>query len=134
MPLPFYPNPGTIVVCDFDGFITPEITKRRPCVVISPRLRSRNDLVTIVPFSTTEPRTIEPYHYAVKMNPTMPKPYDSELQWVKADMIYTVSRARLNLPFEKDDAGKRNYLQFEVTEDELKKIREKVLIALSFGN
>ena len=44
MPLTFHPDPGTLLVCNFDtGFIPPEMVKRRLVVVISPRLRKRDN-------------------------------------------------------------------------------------------
>ena len=59
MALKFHPKPGTILVCDFrQGFRAPEMIKRRPVVVVSPRLRNRTDLCTVVPLSTIEPRPI----------------------------------------------------------------------------
>lgn len=44
------------------------------------------------------------------MDPVLPEPYNAEIQWVKADMLYTMSFDRLSLPFcGKDDSGKRIY-------------------------
>jgi uncharacterized protein YifN (PemK superfamily) len=57
MAIHFHPQRGTIVVCDFRGFEAPEMQKRRPVVVVSPRLRHRDNLCTVVPLSTTAPRT-----------------------------------------------------------------------------
>ena len=40
MALNFHPEPGMVLICDFTtGFRVPEIVKRRPVVVISPRRR-----------------------------------------------------------------------------------------------
>jgi uncharacterized protein YifN (PemK superfamily) len=110
MPLPFHPEQGTIVICDFAGLEAPEMTKRRPAVVISPRFRCRDKLCTIIPFSTTPPRPVEQFHYKLLMDPVLPDPYGSEFQWVKADMLYTMSLDRLSFPFcGKGDDGKRIY-------------------------
>jgi mRNA interferase MazF len=110
MALKFHPAQGTIVICDFAGLNTPEMTKKRPAVVISPRFRCRDRLCTIIPFSTTAPRPVEPYHYKLQMDPVLPEPYSSGIQWVKADMLYTMSFDRLSLPFcGNDDTGKRIY-------------------------
>jgi mRNA interferase MazF len=49
MSLPYHPKQGTIVICDFKGFVSPEMVKRRPAVIVSPRLRKREGLCTIVP-------------------------------------------------------------------------------------
>jgi len=42
MSIKFNPEQGLIVICDFKGFVPPEMVKRRPAVVISPRLRQRS--------------------------------------------------------------------------------------------
>ncbi|MFZ4526570.1 MAG: type II toxin-antitoxin system PemK/MazF family toxin [Chlorobium sp.] len=91
MNLSYHPKQGTIVICDFKGFVAPEMVKRRPVVIVSPRMRQREGLCTIVPLSTTPPNDSEAYHYKLYINPVLPKPYDAEFHWVKADMIYTVS-------------------------------------------
>ena len=110
MSLPFHPEQGTIVICDFAGLNTPEMTKRRPALVVSPKFRCRDRLCTIVPFSTTPPRPVELYHYKLTMDPVLPDPYSSGTQWVKADMLYTMSLDRLSFPFcGKDENGKRIY-------------------------
>jgi len=110
MGLQFHPEQGTIVICDFKGFVPPEMVKRRPAVIISPRLRGRERLCTIVPLSTTAPREVAAYHFKLHVDPVLPKPYSAKFHWVKADMVYTVSLDRLNLPFEgKDATGRRRY-------------------------
>ena len=110
MSIPFHPEQGTIVICDFKGFVPPEMVKRRPAVIVSPRLRNRGRLCSIVPLSTTPPKPIAPYHYKLHVDPVLPAPYDAKFHWVKADMVYTVSFDRLFMPFNgKDDSGKRIY-------------------------
>jgi uncharacterized protein YifN (PemK superfamily) len=110
MAIQYHPEPGTILICDFHGFRSPEMLKRRPVVVISPRLRQRYKLCTVVPLSTTTPIPQTAYHYRLHTVPPLPEPYDSEHQWVKGDMVYTVSFDRLFLPFAgKDPLGNRQY-------------------------
>ena len=113
MALRYHPKTGTIVICDYNtGFLPPEMTKRRLAVVISPQFKRRNNLCTVIPFSTTPPDTIMPYHYLLHLNPTLPPPYNSTEQWVKADMLATVSFNRLSLPFSgKGVDGKRQYIK-----------------------
>jgi len=131
MPINFYPEQGAVLVCDFSGFKSPEMIKRRPVIVISPRFRNRGRLCTIVPLSTTEPRPIEKYHHKLYFNPVLPEPYSSEFKWVKCDMVYTVSFERLSLLFNgKDELGKRIYENHIISTDELLKIQQCVLIAL----
>ena len=130
MPLPFNPLPGTIVICDFTGFVVPEMVKRRPSIVVSPRLRGRANLCTIVPLSTTPPAQEQKYHYMLEMCPPLPKPFDAGVCWVKGDMLYTVSFARLNLPHERDMHGKRMNITRIVTRDDLRNIRVCILCGL----
>jgi uncharacterized protein YifN (PemK superfamily) len=134
MPLPFHPVPGTIVICDFAGFVVPEMIKRRPAIVVSPRLRGRNGLCTIVPLSTTPPAMEQKYHYLLELNPPLPRPFDSEVCWVKGDMLYTVSFARLNLPHEKDAHGRRININRVISGDDIRNIRFCILCGLGMAN
>lgn len=95
MPLAFHPSPGTILICDFTtGFQPPEMVKKRPVVVISPRRRVSSGLVTVVPFSTTPPMPVEPWHHQILSTaypPALGKP-----MWAKADMVAAISLKRLD--------------------------------------
>lgn len=134
MPLNFHPEPGTILVCDFNGLVVPEMVKRRCVVVISPRFRDRGELCTVVPLSTTDPPRVEPYHMRLRFDPPLPRPYESEYKWVKGDMLYTVRLGRLSLPFcGKDPSGNRIYHQRIVTPAELASIRECVAAGLGIS-
>lgn len=134
MSLTLHPNPGTIVICDFTGFVEPEMVKRRPVVVISPRLRNRDDLCTVVPLSTTAPRRISPFHCVIDFSPLMPAPYNAPQMWVKGDMICSVAFARLSLPFAgKDGNGKRIYDVRHVSDDDLKRVTVCVLNGMGLG-
>ncbi|MBM3084813.1 type II toxin-antitoxin system PemK/MazF family toxin [Chelatococcus daeguensis] len=135
MPLKFHPEPGTVLICDFDsGFREPEMVKRRPVVVISPRLKRRTGLVSVVPLSTTPPDPIEDYHCEVRMEPPLPKPFDSPTAWVKADMLYTVGFQRLELVRTgRDQYGKRKYLTPVLAPAELARIQHCVLVALGLS-
>lgn len=132
MALQFHPEQGTILICDFNGYVEPEMVKRRPVVVISPRLRNRGNLCAVVPLSSTEPRKIEPYHFRLHTTPTLPAPYTNSFHWVKADMVYTVSFSRLALMTHglKDKQGKRIYDQRIVDKADLLKIQSAVLHGL----
>ena len=128
MAIQIHPESGTIVICDFKGFVPPEMVKRRPAIVISPRLRNRSSLCTIVPLSTTPPTHIMPYHHKLVVDPVLPEPYNEKFHWVKADMLYTVSFDRLFLPFKgKDDQGKRIYDVRVIDKADLIKIQQCVL-------
>lgn len=93
MALTFQPKPGTVVMCDFTGYVVPEMVKVRPVVVIA-RNRKNSKLVTVVPLSTTAPSTLEAYHHQLSANPL---PGNAAAAcWAKCDMIATVSLARLD--------------------------------------
>ena len=135
MPLKFHPETGTIVICDFYGFIEPEMVKRRPAIVVSPRFRNRDRLCTIVPCSTTPPDPIMPYHYKLTLNEPLPPPYDSPFQWVKGDMLVAVSFDRLFLPRKgKDINGKREYVVKVIEDNDLREIRECILHGLALSH
>ncbi len=133
MSLPYHPEIGTIVICDFNG-VPPEMTKRRPAVIISPRLRNRDNLCTVVPLSTTSPRKIMPYHYKLYTSPPLPTPYEALFHWVKADMLATVSLKRLRLPFrKKQNDMKREYDVRVVEQSDLIKIHQCILHAIGLS-
>ena len=88
MPLMYYPQPGEILVCDYStGFIVPEMTKPRPVVIVSPRLRRRADLVAVVPLSTTAPEPVEAHHCSIHLADPLPPPFDNPNMWAKCDML-----------------------------------------------
>jgi len=102
--------------------------KRRPVIVVSPRLRDRDGICTIVPLSTTAPRRVRDYHYRLTFDPVLPPPYSEPQMWVKADMLYAVSFDRLSLPFAgKDSNGKRIYDIRHISDEDLKAIRVAIL-------
>ena len=136
MGMKFHPAPGTILLCHFEpGFKKPEMIKRRPVVVVSPRLRHRNDLCTVVPLSTREPDKICDYHCHMKMARALPAPWDSPEMWVKADMLATVAFHRLHLiGAGRHPGGNRKYLNIQVETEQLHAIRQCVLHALGLSH
>nr|WP_181374949.1 type II toxin-antitoxin system PemK/MazF family toxin [Polaromonas sp. H8N]AWD72274.1 toxin, PemK superfamily [Polaromonas sp. H8N] len=135
MAIHYHPEQGTILVCDFTGFIIPEMTKRRPVVVVSPRLRRRSGLCTVVPLSTTDPNPVEPYHYRLHTIPPLPSPYDKPAHWVKTDMVYTVSFERLFLMRSGMGAdGKRIYDQRVIDKADMLKIQAALLHGIGLTN
>ena len=126
MALKFHPKPGTILVCDYAGFRVPEMVKRRPCVVVSPRLRRRDDLCTVVPLSTTTPKPPEPYHHLITLERPLPYPFDTAAMWAKCDMLATVSFARLDLI----KVGHRRYIQPTLPAGDMDRIRICIMHAL----
>lgn len=80
-------------MCDFEGFVEPEMVKRRPVVVIA-RNKANSRLVTVVPLSTTEPDVMETHHYHLPVNPV--PAYKTKKCCAKCDMIATVSIDRMD--------------------------------------
>ena len=90
------------------------MTKKRPVMVISPRLLNRSEIVTIVPLSTTPPRS--PALYAVLLSKDYsPLETTAKQVWAKCDMVLNVSRQRLT----SYKIGRRKYLTPEATGDDL---------------
>lgn len=125
MPILFHPKPGYVLICDFSGYVVPEMVKSRPVVIVSPATLRRPGLVSVVPLSTTAPNPVEPHHYKVVGNP-VPGSGAVEI-WAKCDMIATVSVTRLDRI--KLDRGK--YETGHMSMDQVRAIRR--MVALSLG-
>lgn len=70
-------------------------------------------------------------HYKLHMETPLPKPYDAQSHWVKADMIYSVGFSRLYLPFDgKDLSGRRIHDVRVIDKADLLKIQEALLHGL----
>ena len=82
-----------VLMCDFNGYIIPEIVKKRPVMIISPNHLNRPGLYTVVPLSTTVPNPICDYHYKLKGNPI---PGESAEVWAKCDLVASVAFERLD--------------------------------------
>lgn len=124
MALTFYPKPGMILVCDFKGYIAPEIIKTRPVVVISPAHLKRHDLITVVPLSTTAPNPVEDYHYLLKGSPV---PGSARVAWAKCDLVATVCRGRLD----RVRIARGNYQVGHISPQQVRAIR--LAVACSLG-
>jgi mRNA interferase MazF len=91
----FHPKQGMVLICDFTGFKPPEMVKRRPVVVVSPRYRRHTGVCLVVPLSTVPPPQIEAHHYEIAagsydfLDPCKPS-------WAKCDMLTCVSFERLD--------------------------------------
>ncbi|MDI3307691.1 MAG: type II toxin-antitoxin system PemK/MazF family toxin [Acetobacteraceae bacterium] len=135
MPIQFPVAPGTLLLCDYStGFREPEMVKRRPAVVISPRLPHRNGLCTVVPLSTTPPEQDVPYVCRLDLMVQLPEPFSARTVWAKADMMATVGFQRLDLfRTGRDQYGKRKYLQLKLPAEDLTRVRNAVLHALGLG-
>jgi mRNA interferase MazF len=125
MPITFVPDAGDVLMCDFTGFIAPEMTKVRRVVVLSPRSRTNfPGTYIVVPVSKTPPVPPRAHHCEFK-----PRAYyffdDVEPVWAKADMITCVAASRL-------DRLKINgrYTGCRIRKEDLDAIRKAVLHAL----
>lgn len=132
MPIRFPPAPGDVLVCDFaTGFQPPEMVKRRPVLVLSPRLRHRDGLCTVVPLSSTPPTRPVPYQCQLTLPSSPPRPFSRTDLWAKADMLATVAFHRLDLfRMGRDAAGRRQYVRIRVVDDDLARVQICVAHAL----
>jgi uncharacterized protein YifN (PemK superfamily) len=131
MAIQFHPDRGDVLICDFSDFKAPEMTKRRPVVVLSPKRRHGPDVVTVVPLSTMPPNPQQIWH--CKLSLALPDPYSALTHWVKGDMVYSVALRRLNLfKLGKDDSGKRQYEYVSLTPEQLADVEQCVLNGLGF--
>jgi len=109
MGLRYHPPTGAIVTVNFDqGFVPPEMVKRRPAVVLSPPIKARVGLLTVVALSTTRPDQVMPYHMEIEIPFQLP-PGWSRTCWVKGDMVNTVGFHRTDLLRLGKYDGKRVY-------------------------
>ena len=124
----FRPNRGHVLMCDFTFLEVPEMVKRRPVVIVSPRLARDPRLVTVVPVSTRA--SMLPYHPPLAAE-SLPPPFCRKPAWAKCDMLYTVSTARLDRIREKQPDGRlRWYGRHFVTEDDMRLIHKGIFAAL----
>ncbi len=114
-------------MCDFRGNIQPEIVKKRPVIVITPRLPHRDRLCMVVPTSTTAPDHPQPYHVRLLKNYHPNEPDDLPV-WAKCDLITNVSTARLD----RFKVGYRKYVTPKISAADLAAVRQGVLAALGF--
>lgn len=126
-----HPNPGDLLICDFTtGFRAPEMVKKRPVVILSPRPRRTTQLCTVIPISTSVPNPVLACHHCLSME-SLPEVFRTKDNWAKCDMLYTVSLDRLDrIKGGKDGNGKRIYLTWRITDKDLAEIRAAVLYSL----
>lgn len=123
-------------MCDFNsGFKIPEMVKRRPVVVISPQIKSRSQLCTVVSLSTTKPDPIMPYHSEIELpSGKFPKNMNKTV-WIKGDMVNTVGFHRLDLiRLERDDIGKRTYCLHVLDKESMNTVQRCILHGLGLSD
>lgn len=125
MPLLYQPKEGSVLICDFRGYESPEMIKVRPVVVIR-KHRTNSLLVTVVPLSTTAPDRLLDHHLELRSHLQGASP----TCWAKCDMIATVSLSRLDRIKSRDRQGKRVYVISQLETDEFFAIKVAVRSAL----
>lgn len=125
--LQFHPHAGTLLMCDFRGNVAPEIVKRRPVIVVTPRLPYRSGLCTVVPTSTAAPHHPQPYHVLLSRN-YHPNELDDVPVWAKCDLVANVSMARLD----RFKVGRRRFFTPKISDADLRAVRIGLLYALGF--
>jgi len=132
MPLPYQPKPRAVLLCDFRGYIEPEIVKRRPVIVLKAH-KTNAKLVAVVPRSTTKPLHVREHHHQLARNPL---PDDSAKEvWVKCDMVAVVSTDRLDMirSGRRRPDGRREYLRLQIGPDQFDAIRRGVMAGLGLS-
>lgn len=135
MAITFHPHSGQILMCDFTtGFKPPEMVKTRPVIVLTPQLKGRGQLVTVVCLSTARPEPVMPYHCTVpKAELPMTSFFQESESWVKGDLIYTVGFARLSPVSIRVAGGRRDYYRKKLNDERMREIRACVLHGLAMG-
>jgi len=134
MGLKYSPYVGQILMCDFHGMKEPEMTKRRPVIVLRAS-RYGPKLATIACLSTSEPKPSQQYHLKMD-NALLPNIdfFQDKETWLKGDMIYTVSHERLDLiKLGRLDGGKRQYFQQKLSRDHMREVYTCVLHGINLG-
>lgn len=137
MAIEFPVSPRTILLCDYakGGFVPPEMVKRRPVVVISPRLPHRDGLCTVVPLSGSRPGHAVPYVVRVELSEPLPDPFGDRIFWAKCDMVGTVAFSRLDLfRTERGHDGRRRYIHPKMPPDVFGHLQDGILFALGLGH
>lgn len=131
--LQFHPGYGSILICDFNHQMVPEMVKKRPVVVIS-RKSSNSGLCTVVPLSNTVPTAIEPWH-AMMSREHLPQSMQGKDCWAKCDCLTTVCFARLDRIKIKDPrTGARRYIAPKLHQADLNAIRSAILDYLGMSD
>lgn len=120
----YHPRKGSVVMCDFSGNIVPEIVKKRPVVVITPRLPHRERLATVVPLSTTPPEFL--VDYVVKLSDYYGNDPQKPQQYAKCDLVCSVSFSRLD----RIKIGYRKYISPQLSTKDLDAVLQGVKTAL----
>ena len=137
MPIRDHVAKGSLLTCDFNtGFVPPEMTKKRLVVVLSPQIKSRPFLCTVVALSTSPPEKVMPYHAQIDIRPKLPHPkFESDGVWIKGDMVSAVGFQRLDLVrLSTRPDGSRVYYWNTLTNDQMAIVHKCVLHGMGLSN
>lgn len=122
------PKPRMMALCDFAGYVSPEMVKTRHCVVISPATVNAWGTVVVVPISTKEPRENSRVYVEIPADTySCMKP--GTKVWAKCHLVAHVRHARLDRLL---DNGERCLPL--VTQDDYDRILDGVRFATSGGS
>lgn len=133
MAIPYTPRIGQVLWCNYDFHEKPEMTKNRLVVVVSPKLRERWGICTVVPISTTPPNPIMGYHFQLSKDPLPTSPPETVV-WAKCDMINAVSIERLSGYWREIVDGKRRYEELFVPRVDLIGIQRGIVDSIALAH
>jgi mRNA interferase MazF len=136
VPIQFPVSPRIILLCDYGmgGFLPPEMVKRRPVIVVSPRLPRRDGLCAVVPLSGTKPDHPVPYVVQLELAEDLPHPFPQKVWWAKCDMIATVGFKRLDLfRTVRGDGGQRRYLHPKLDDEQFALVKAGIIAGLGIS-
>jgi uncharacterized protein YifN (PemK superfamily) len=96
--LSFIPAPGSIVICNFEGYLRPEMVKKRRVVVVSPMRAFKyvaDATMIVVPLSEVEPQPLLPWHYGIPAG----RYAGLRTCWAKGDLVAHVALQRVDRIF-----------------------------------
>jgi uncharacterized protein YifN (PemK superfamily) len=116
-------------MCDYSGYVQPEMVKLRRVIVVSPPNKGAS-VVLVVPVSTTRPRTVLPVHVCL--------PGEDEYEcfdgapevWVKADLVSHVRFERLDRVFVRGTGYLRTV---KLSSEHLQEVQAAILHAFGLG-
>lgn len=110
------------------------MVKPRCVIVLSPRIKARAKLCTVVCLSSTAPNHVQQYHCQIDIDPPLPPSWESKGIWVKGDMVYSIGFHRLDLiRLGKRKDGSRIYRMDTISEEQMKVVKACVLRGLGMS-
>jgi uncharacterized protein YifN (PemK superfamily) len=89
------PDAGMVLMCDFNGYVAPEMVKNRHIVVISPKSINQLGTLLVVPVSSNEPKPLSKFHVHFPAD-CYPCFTPGEEHWAKCNLVAHVRFDRLD--------------------------------------